>query len=172
MTNYKMQLLASGPDIPEELFRLQETGELVFFCGSGISRPAGLPDFSGLVSRVYEAIGVSLPEAKSGEPDEPSDRLLFLLEQKLADPGIVRNTVRDILMRTKRSSEAKRVHRALLDLGRGADDRLRLVTTNFDRLFQREAKRPGYAHEKYIGPNLPLLRHNDWNGLVYLHGLS
>jgi len=166
-----MQLLASGPDIPEELFRLQETGELVFFCGSGISQPAGLPGFSGLVSRVYEAIGVSLPEAKSGEPDEPSDRLLFLLEQKLADPGIVRNTVRDILMRTKRSSEAKRVHRALLDLGRGADDRLRLVTTNFDRLFQREAKRPGYAHEKYIGPNLPLLRHNDWNGLVYLHGL-
>ena len=175
-----MQLLASGPDIPEELFRLQEAGGLVFFCGSGISRPAGLPDFPGLVSRVYEAIGEPLPVAKPSEPpsvakpgelSEPPDRLLFLLEQKLADPDIVRNTVRDLLMRTKRSAEAKRIHRALLDLGRGADGRLRLVTTNFDRLFQREAKQSGYAHEKYVGPNLPLLRHNDWNGLVYLHGL-
>ena len=165
-----MQLLASGPDLPEELFRLQETGELVFFCGSGISRPAGLPDFPGLVSRVYEAIGETLPVATPGEPEEPSDRLLFLLEQKLADPGIVRNKVRDLLMRTRRSSEAKQIHRALLDLGRGPDGRLRLVTTNFDRLFQREVKQRGYAHEKYIGPNLPLLRHNDWNGLVYLHG--
>ena len=165
-----MQFLASGPDIPEELFRLQETGELVFFCGSGISRPAGLPDFPGLVTRVYEIIGEPLPVAEPGQPGEPPDRLLFLLEQKLSDPDIIRKTVCDLLMRTKRSSEAKQIHRALLDLGRGPDDRLRLVTTNFDRLFQREAKRRGYAHEKYVGPNLPLLRHNDWNGLVYLHG--
>lgn len=166
-----MQLVAAGPNVPEELFRAQETGELVFFCGSGISRPAGLPDFTGLVSHVYEAIGESLPVSKPGEPDEPDDRKLFLLEQRLEDPGVVRKAVRRILLQSKRSPESKRVHRALLDLGRGPDKKLHLVTTNFDRLFQNEARSSGYAHEKYAGPHLPLLRHNDWDGLVYLHGL-
>jgi hypothetical protein len=42
----EMQFLANGPDIPEVLLGAHEKGRVVFFCGSGISYPAGLPCFS------------------------------------------------------------------------------------------------------------------------------
>jgi NAD-dependent SIR2 family protein deacetylase len=44
-----MQFVARGPDIPEMLLEEHERGRVVFFCGAGISYPAGLPNFSGLV---------------------------------------------------------------------------------------------------------------------------
>ena len=34
--------------IPESLRRVHEDGEIVFFCGAGVSMPAGLPSFKGL----------------------------------------------------------------------------------------------------------------------------
>ena len=33
--------------IREELRRAHEDGEVVFFCGAGVSMPAGLPSFKG-----------------------------------------------------------------------------------------------------------------------------
>jgi NAD-dependent SIR2 family protein deacetylase len=40
-----MQLNHYGPDIPDELLQAHEQGTVVFFCGAGISCPAGLPLF-------------------------------------------------------------------------------------------------------------------------------
>ena len=34
--------------IPESLRRVHEDGETVFFCGAGVSMPAGLPSFKRL----------------------------------------------------------------------------------------------------------------------------
>ena len=42
-----MQLIANGPDIPDALLQAHEDGRVVFFCGAGISYPAGLPGFKG-----------------------------------------------------------------------------------------------------------------------------
>lgn len=47
-----MQFIRQGPDIPERLLQAHEEGRVVFFCGAGISYPARLPDFSGLVQRL------------------------------------------------------------------------------------------------------------------------
>lgn len=44
-----MQFITNGPDIPDELLQAHEEGRVVFFCGAGISYPAGLPGFKGLV---------------------------------------------------------------------------------------------------------------------------
>ena len=52
-----MQFITHGPDIPEALLQAHEEGRVVFFCGAGISYPAGLPGFSGLVDRIYQLNG-------------------------------------------------------------------------------------------------------------------
>lgn len=54
-----MQLIQNGPDIPDRLMQAHEEGQVVFFCGAGISYPAGLPGFEGLVSKLYA--GLSTP---------------------------------------------------------------------------------------------------------------
>ena len=46
-----MQFVRHGPDIPERLLQAHEDGRVVFFCGAGISYPARIPDFSGLVKK-------------------------------------------------------------------------------------------------------------------------
>jgi len=48
--------VTNGPDIPESLLRAHEDGRVVFFCGAGISYPADLPDFCGLMDRVYKEL--------------------------------------------------------------------------------------------------------------------
>jgi hypothetical protein len=67
------------------LLQAHEDGRVVFFCGAGISYPAGLPGFSDLVKKLYEAIGES-PNAlesfaiKSGQ----FDSCIGLLESRIA----------------------------------------------------------------------------------------
>ena len=57
-----MQFIRNGPDIPERLLQAHEDGRVVFFCGAGISYPAGLPGFGTLVQRLFDALGVN-PDA-------------------------------------------------------------------------------------------------------------
>jgi NAD-dependent SIR2 family protein deacetylase len=83
-----MQFITNGPDIPEALLQAHEEGRVVFFCGAGISYPAGLPGFGGLVKEIYRLCGASLSDSvieqevfKSGQFDATLD----LLERRL--PG-------------------------------------------------------------------------------------
>ena len=46
-----MQFVRHGPDLPERLLQAHEDGRVVFFCGAGISYPARLPNFAGLVKK-------------------------------------------------------------------------------------------------------------------------
>lgn len=48
-----MQHIKNGPEIPDRLLQAHEDGDVVFFCGAGISFPAGLPGFEGLVDKLY-----------------------------------------------------------------------------------------------------------------------
>ena len=49
-----MQFVTNGPDIPDELLQAHEEDRVVFFCGAGISYPAGLLDFKGFVQLIYK----------------------------------------------------------------------------------------------------------------------
>ena len=53
------RFVSNGPDIPERLLWKHEEGKVVFFCGAGISYPAGLPDFKGLVEQIYSNLRTS-----------------------------------------------------------------------------------------------------------------
>lgn len=159
-----MQFTADGPDVPVDVLRAQEEGRLVFFCGAGISMPAGLPSFEGLVSDVFQGLSATPSSAEQTELDAKTyDRVLGLLEGRF-DPADVRAQV------TKRlalgSDPPIASHQALLSLSRDRQGQLRLVTTNFDHLF--EIADPSLVPT--AAPLLPVPKPHKWNQLVYLHG--
>lgn len=170
-----MQFVKGGPDVPERLVQAHEEGRVVFFCGAGISYPAGLPGFAGLVNRVYDEVG----EAPFGiEPatlkSKSYDTTLGLLEARLAPHGqgrdIVRRAVAKILTATSLNAAALRTHEALLTLAQSRHGPTRLVTTNFDRLFEEVIDRDRLVTDRFHAPLFPVPK-SRWNGLVYLHGL-
>ena len=163
--------VSNGPDVPEKLLQAHEEGRVVFFCGAGISIPAQLPDFGGLVDRLYEALGIS-PDSvqKSAIRLEQYDKAIGLLEA-----GVVgrRETVRREIARALTpnltSPKATAIHDSLLTLARNRDGRIHLITTNFDRLFQEVISAKQLGIECFKAPLLPVPK-NRWNGLIYLHG--
>ena len=76
--------VTNGPDIPERLLQAHEEGRVVFFCGAGISYPAGLPNFAGLVTRIYKELGVHPnPIQKSAIKSGQLDTAISLLEMDI-----------------------------------------------------------------------------------------
>jgi len=167
-----MQFVADGPDIPEALLQAHEEGRVVFFCGAGISYPAGLPGFGGLVDKIYEIVGTYRTDIEDDAYKRHQfDATLDLLEHRL--PG-QRQAVRRVLSKAlepKRRKGATDTHKALLELARSRDGALRLVTTNFDRIFAKLTvkRRPSVASHE--APFLPIPKDSRWSGIVYLHGL-
>ena len=168
-----MQFVRNGPDIPERLLQAHEDGRVVFFCGAGISYPAGLPGFDGLVKRLYEDLQ-PLPNAvqKAAIKAKHFDTAVGLLEADIVGGREkVRKALADILTpRAGISQNAIATHESLLMLARSRDGQTRLVTTNFDRLFEDIISTEALAIERFQAPLLPVPK-NRWNGLVYLHGL-
>jgi hypothetical protein len=167
-----VQFIQGGPDIPEPLLQAQEEGRVVFFCGAGISYPAKLPGFSKLVTKIYEAIG-ERPNAieKTAIRTRQFDTAIGLLEARImGGRETVRGAVSGILAPDLNARDATLTHEALLTLASGDDDRVRLVTTNFDRLFEEAIKNKKFSPSRFEAPFLPVPK-NRWDGLVYLHGL-
>lgn len=161
-----MQFIAKGPDVPDGLVQAHEDGRVVFFCGAGISYPAGLPSFGGLVGKMYGNLGV-LPDGVQQEALKKYeyDKAITLLEKHHAGGRFAaRRQLREILTTDTTKRGALDTHRALVTL---ASSKARLITTNFDRLFE-ECLPKGAA--SFAAPLLPVPK-SQWNGLVYLHGL-
>ncbi|MGO6983126.1 anti-phage defense-associated sirtuin Dsr1 [Rhizobium leguminosarum] len=167
-----MQFVANGPDVPEELLQAHEDGKVVFFCGAGISYPAELPGFRDLVMKIYTEIGeIPDPIEELALAGKSYDTTIALLENRVVDHRIrVRQAIAAILTPNLKRQGATATHEALLTLSRSGDQRLRLITTNFDRLFVEAMKRQGVDYPSYIAPLLPIPKKAKWDGLVYLHG--
>ena len=164
-----MRFQADGPSVPNELLEARDRGDVVFFCGAGVSRPAGLPSFPKLAERVMKALGTGA-SAKSrvllGQPDgaQSLDRVFNLLQQEYRRDA-VDEAVNRILKTPTRANTA--AHATILRLSRSAAGRPRVVTTNFDSLFERADK----SLTVHIAPELPDIRNvGSFDGLVYLHG--
>ncbi|MCM7094476.1 anti-phage defense-associated sirtuin Dsr1 [Enterobacter chengduensis] len=168
-----MQFIANGPDIPESLLEAHEEGRVVFFCGAGISYPACLPGFKGLVEQIYRLNGT---EPSASEQDVfkrgQYDATLDLLERRLPGQRLaVRRALTEALKPKLRRKGATDTQAALLRLARDREGSLRLVTTNFDRIFHVAGKRTNQTFQSYSAPMLPIPKNSRWNGLVFLHGL-
>jgi len=173
-----MRFVSHGPSIPGELLAARDEGQVIFFCGSGVSLArSGLPDFYGLARAVIEKLGASHASRARAVVEAslrvrhiegvgglvPADRVFSLLEQEFSVEE-VRRAVAASLRPTKDDLSA---HRMLLDLSRGTDGVVRLITTNFDPLF--EAADPALA--RHGPPDLPdPARSSRFSGIVHLHG--
>ncbi len=165
-----MQFVKGGPDVPEQLLRAHEDGQVVFFCGAGISCSAGLPTFSDLVLQLYDAMDTEPgPVEAVAIKANQYDTAIGLLEER-----VKRKTVREALTKilTPDIDDPKvtATHEALLTLGKNREERTRLITTNFDRLFEEVIVKTTRQVDHFRAPLLPIPKKR-WDGLVYLHGL-
>ena len=144
---------------PESVKSALRDGRLVVFAGAGVSmgEPARLPGFESLARTIARGTGESRKE------NEPVDRFLGRLKHKgtkvheLAAKALSRE---DLAPTT--------LHRDLLRLYSDAS-RLRIVTTNFDLLFEQAAADLfDTAPDALRAPALPL--GHDFNGIVHVHG--
>ncbi|MCW8127556.1 anti-phage defense-associated sirtuin Dsr1 [Microbulbifer halophilus] len=167
-----MQFVRGGPDIPERLLEAHEEGRVVFFCGAGISYPARLPGFYDLVTKLYASLAptpsaVQEAAIKAGQ----LDTAVGLLESEIVGGRErVRLELANILTPDLGAPNSTATHEALLTLGKCRDGRTRLITTNFDRLFEEAISRKSLQVDSFQAPLLPVPK-NRWDGLVYLHGL-
>lgn len=164
-----MQFIVNGPDIPDALLQAHEEGRVVFFCGAGISYPAGLPGFGDLVRALSRQVGEPLDEVESGLIGRGQfDQAIGRYEQRIqGGRTTVRRELPIVLSSDLTKRKALTTHLALLTLGQSRDTGLKLVTTNFDTLFE-------VAAEHYRLPSLTVYpdppTRTRWEGVVHLHG--
>ena len=117
-------------DFPRPLLTALRNGRLVVFAGAGVSmgEPADLPDFENLARAIAKGTGSTLEQR--GMED------VFL--GRLHDRGIA---VHELAARelSKNNPQPTDLHKDLLRLHL-AKQSVRLVTTNFDLLFERAAE--------------------------------
>ena len=149
-------------DFPRELIDALRDNTLVVFAGAGVSKgkPACLPDFNQLACEIARGTGVELQKG------ETEDRFLGRLRQEngtdvhaLAAKALSRDGLKP-----------NDLHFSLLRLF-ARDQSVRLVTTNFDELFERAADTEDLFDAKpdvFRAPALPL--GHDFGSIVHLHG--
>ena len=137
-----------GVDFPPALLDALRDGRLVVFAGAGVSMgpPASLPSFRRLAEQVAKGTGKSI--AKS----ETDDQFFGRLKE---DSVKVHQRAADILQLDKRESNA--LHQDLLRLFQETGP-VRIVTTNFDCLFEQAAEVEKLFENKpkvFEAPTLP-----------------
>ena len=167
-----MQFVKNGPEVPDRLLQAHEDGRVVFFCGAGISDPAGLPGFEGLIRQIYADLHVTRNAVQEAAfKSKQFDKAIDLLERDVVGGrDTVRQRLAKVLTPNLDVPNATATHNALLTLGRNNDGRTRVVTTNFDRLFEKVIVDNELSVPTHQAPMLPVPK-NRWDGLVYLHGL-
>jgi hypothetical protein len=170
-----MRFLEDGADIPDELIRAVTDGDAVFLCGAGVSLRANMPTFKGLTDQVYQKLGethTNVTAERWAYEREQYDRVLRSLEKRTflpRAPSRVRTAVAEIL--TAPAGVNVQYHLALLQLSRDRQGRPKLLTTNFDTLFERAAHAANLtdvpSHSIKSIPKAGGLRDH---GILHLHG--
>ena len=174
-----MRFAANGPNIPDELLVARDEGRAVFFCGAGVSRAkAHLKDFIGLARAVADKLSIAaempahqlidaietLPPIAGVGSLISADRVFGLIERDFLSRDIYRAIAESL---KPEGTPDLTAHRLLLDLARGPDGTIRLITTNFDLLFEDcDSTIPVSRHPRIPDP----LRSDDFNGIIHLHG--
>ena len=175
-----MRFVEDGVDIPDELLWAQDDGRVVFFCGAGVSMArAELPSFTELTRQVLANLDVP--------SDDPARRLFEAseaIEEKHGIRGIA--SADKVFGQLSRSFDSKQIekavceclqpssnadlsaHRTILRLATLRTREIRLITTNFDRLFEQSMR----GLQTRTRSNLPHIQYGEGNwGVVHLHGV-
>jgi hypothetical protein len=168
-----VRFLEQGADIPDDLIREVTSGAATFLCGAGVSLRVNLPSFKQLTERVYARIN-DTPDNEPAErlalQNKEYDRALRSLEKRTQRPG----TISRVRIAVEEELVAPAVelpdHFALLQLSRDIEGRARLLTTNFDTLFERAARKHGIDVPSHSGRSIPRPGGVDDHGILHLHG--
>jgi hypothetical protein len=174
-----MRFLSDGPSIPDELLVARDEGRVVFICGAGVSQArANLPNFFQLTRYVIERLGATSedPARRLLEEAErldkiagvtgviPYDRIFGLLERDFSMQEMEQEAAKALKPAENPDLSA---HRIMLDLAKLPDGRVRIVTTNFDLLFEAcDSTLPCCRPPRLPDP----LRNDDFEGIIHLHG--
>ena len=168
-----MRFFENGPSVPDELLIARDEGRVVFFCGAGVSKArANLLDFFQLAEKVIQKLGVSkdspvlkvFNQAREADGLISLDRIFGLLEREFSTEHIEAAVAETLLPDPDADVSA---HRILLDLATTQEGKVRLVTTNFDRLFDEcQSGLKVYQHPRLPHPS----QHDEIDGIIHLHG--
>ena len=151
----------AGINFPRDLLNAMNNGKLVVFAGAGVSagEPACLPSFKHLAKMIAKGTGETLPCRY------PIDRFLGGLHHE----GVkVHERAAEVL--TRKDLKATELHRNLLQLYPNTKQ-VRIVTTNFDCLFEQAAREmSGSQPDVFRAPALPSGR--EFYGVVHIHGAT
>ncbi|MDD1781370.1 SIR2 family protein [Enterovibrio sp. ZSDZ35] len=175
-----MRFVEDGPLIPDELLIARDEGRVVFFCGAGVSlAKAGLADFVGLTKAILSDLRVpdsneasiamrEMYELGKRSPEcaglITADRVFGLLEREF-DTRDIESAVAKALKPADNVDLS--AHQTIIDLATTPDNRVHLVTTNFDTLFTQA--KPDL--DIIVPPRLPdPARPASLDGVIHLHG--
>ena len=155
-------------NFPSPLLSALRDGKLVVFAGAGVSmgEPACLPSFKTLAEKIAQGTGEVLQEKESEKESErePEDRFLGRLHQK--GVKVHERAVQELSCNNPKPTD---LHRNLLRLYQKNGEQVRIITTNFDLLFEEAAQDVfDTVPEVFRAPALPLGQ--DFNGIVHVHG--
>jgi hypothetical protein len=169
-----MRFIPGTPDIPDELIKDVAEGHAVFICGAGVSMRVRMPSFRKLTEQIYAEIG-EMPKNEAAEEEALKrgeyDRALRSLERRIRlpkAPARVRTATTKLL--TPAPGLALPDHLNLLRLSRDAEGRVRLLTTNFDPLFECAAHADGQTVPSHAGKAIPRPGTPEDHGILHLHG--
>ena len=161
-----MRFAVNGPNVPDELLVARDEGRVVFFCGAGVSRAkAHLKDFIGLATAVADKLAIpadkparqlinaiqTIPPIAGVGSLISADRVFGLIERDFLSRDIYRAIAESLKPDQTPDLTA---HRLLLDLAKGPDGISRLITTNFDLLFEEcDPKNSGFSASTSSGSN-------------------
>lgn len=99
-----MRFLEDGPDIPETLLEARDLGEVVFFCGAGISLPAGLPDFGKLADTLLNQLTAE-SSRRARDEGQSLDYVFKEMVKKFGSAAVDRELAK--ALRTPRNADAR-----------------------------------------------------------------
>lgn len=160
-----MRFVDQGPDIPQELIEAQQNGQVLFFCGAGISIPAGLDGFYDLTKKIATKLhATDHDEVQSMLAEGAYDRVFTWLRREYISENVDYQILNALKLPKNPYLDN---HSNLLTLSANPLGRPFVVTTNFDRLFEKARPKLPF----YSAPHLPdLVTDPDISGVVYLHG--
>ena len=172
-----MRFDANGPNIPDLLLEQRDKGRVVFFCGAGVSLDAGMPTFLDLTKHVIESfdplddsdLGIAFNSWRDkGYPGSktPLDQIFSLLIQEYGRDE-VNELVTQRLATNENGESNLEQHRLIARISSDQVGNPQIVTTNFDRLFEKVEENL----KLYEPPALPEIGFRvPVTGLTYLHG--
>ncbi len=160
-----MRFVDHGPDIPQELIEAQQNGQVLFFCGAGISIPAGLDGFYDLTEKIATKLhATDHDEVQSMLAEGAYDRVFTWLRREYMSENVDYQILNALNLPRNPYLDN---HSNLLTLSANPLGRPFIVTTNFDRLFEKASPKLPF----FSAPHLPdLATDPDISGVVYLHG--